>query len=199
MEVARQALRFIRESGVSVTEFAEKIAKYQRAHVSLALNHPVPMDKCRWIFQNIDISIVYPKYIISGNIKPFPISYQSIWLKRNESERDVYRRIASWLKLPDEEKLKKFKRIIKTEKRLNFVKQRFGAPYQDNVASSPNMFKVGPGDSQSIKESSTQSTCSNADVTIVEGKISRYSISSAFQGEDISSTSLKNLNYLIWT
>ena len=198
MEVARQALRFIRESGVSVTEFAEKIAKYQRAHVSLALNHPVPMDKCRWIFQNINISIVYPN-IIYGNMKPFPISYQSIWLNRNESERDVYRRIASWLKLPDEEKLKKFKRIIKTEKRLNFVKQRFGAPYQDNVASSPNMFKVGPGDSQSIKESSTQSTCSNADVTIVEGKISRYSISSAFQGEDISSTSLKNLNYLIWT
>ena len=46
-KVAGEALHFIRENGVSVTEFAEKIARYQRAHVSLALNHPVPMEKCR--------------------------------------------------------------------------------------------------------------------------------------------------------
>ena len=86
--------------------------------------------------------------------------------------------------------------MIKTEKRLNFVKQRFGAPNQDKVASSPNILKVGPGDSQTIKESSTQSTCNNADVTIVEGK--KYYISGSFQGEDnISSKSMKNLNYLI--
>jgi len=46
-KIAGEALRFIRESGVSVTEFAEKIARFQRAHVSLCLNHPVPMEKCR--------------------------------------------------------------------------------------------------------------------------------------------------------
>ena len=46
-KIAGEALRFIRENGVSVTEFAEKIARFQRAHVSLTLNHPVPMDKCR--------------------------------------------------------------------------------------------------------------------------------------------------------
>ena len=46
-EVAGAALRFIRENGVSVTEFAEKVARFQRAHVSLTLNHPVPLDKCR--------------------------------------------------------------------------------------------------------------------------------------------------------
>ena len=122
---------------------------------------------------------MFPKNINSGNIKPIHIFYQSIQLNRNESERDVYRRIASWLKLPDEEKLKKFKRMIKTQKRLNFVKQRFGAPNQDKVASSPNMLKDGPGDSQSIKESSTLSTCSNADVTIVEGKKLNYHIRGA--------------------
>ena len=49
-------------------------------------------------------------------------------LFRNDSERDVYRRIATWLKLTDSERLKKFKRITKTEKRLNFVNQRFPPP-----------------------------------------------------------------------
>ena len=49
-------------------------------------------------------------------------------LYRNESERDVYRRIATWLKLTNSERLKKFKRITKTEKRLNFVNQRFPPP-----------------------------------------------------------------------
>ena len=49
-------------------------------------------------------------------------------LFRNDSERDVYRRIATWLKLTNSERLKKFKRITKTEKRLNFVNQRFPAP-----------------------------------------------------------------------
>ena len=82
--------------------------------------------------------------------------------------------------------------MIKTEKRLNFVKQRFGAPNQDKVASSPNMLKVGPSDSLSIKESSTQSNCNIADVTIVEGKKLKYYISGS-----LSSKSLKNLNYLI--
>ena len=47
---------------------------------------------------------------------------------RNDSERDVYRRIATWLKLTNSERLKKFKRITKTEKRLNFVNQRFPPP-----------------------------------------------------------------------
>ena len=49
-------------------------------------------------------------------------------LFRNDSERDVYRRIATWLKLTNSERLKKFKRITKTEKRLNFVNQRFPPP-----------------------------------------------------------------------
>ena len=49
-------------------------------------------------------------------------------LFRNDSERDVYRRIAAWLKLTNSERLKKFKRITKTEKRLNFVNQRFPPP-----------------------------------------------------------------------
>ena len=46
--IAGEALRFIRQNGVSVTEFAEKIAKFQRAHVSIILNHPVPIEKCRF-------------------------------------------------------------------------------------------------------------------------------------------------------
>ena len=49
-------------------------------------------------------------------------------LLRNEAERDVYRRIDTWMKLPEADRLKKFKRIAKTEKRLNFVKQRFPPP-----------------------------------------------------------------------
>ena len=86
--------------------------------------------------------------------------------------------------------------MIKTEKRLNFVKQRFGAPNQDKIASTPNMLKVGPGDSQTTKESSTQSTCNNADVTIVEGKKLKYYISGSFQGKQqvIEKFKLLNLN-----
>ena len=64
LKVAGEALRFIRENGVSVTEFAEKIARYQRAHVSLALNHPIPMEKCRLLIKNYtlyDLGIVVTK------------------------------------------------------------------------------------------------------------------------------------------
>ena len=57
LKVAAEALHFIRQSGVSVTEFAEKIARYQRAYVSLALNHPVPMENCRSVF-TIEIYII---------------------------------------------------------------------------------------------------------------------------------------------
>ena len=51
--IAGEALRFIRQNGVSVTEFAEKIAKFQRAHVSIILNHPVPIEKCRLVSKSM--------------------------------------------------------------------------------------------------------------------------------------------------
>ena len=60
--------------------------------------------------------------------------------------------------------------MIKTEKRLNFVKQRFGAPIQNKAASSPNMVKDDPNISQSIEESNILPTSSNDYVTNVEGK-----------------------------
>ena len=73
----------------------------------------------------------------------------------------MYRRVAAWLKLPNEERLKKFKRIIKTEKRLNFVKQRFGAPSQGDEAESTNITENAPNDAKTIRETSISPTLNN--------------------------------------
>ena len=70
----------------------------------------------------------------------------------------MYRRVAAWLKLPDEERLKKFKRIIKTEKRLNFVKQRFGAPSQGDEAESTHITENAPNDAKTIRETNMSPT-----------------------------------------
>ena len=71
--------------------------------------------------------------------------------------------------------------MIKTEKRLNFVKQRFGAPNQNKTETSPNMLKDDPNDSKSIKESSVLSTRRDDFVTIMEGKKLKLHIKVAIQ------------------
>ena len=79
--------------------------------------------------------------------------------------------------------------MIKTEKRLNFVKQRFGAPNQNKTETSPNMLKDGPNDSKSIKESSTLLTHRDDFVTIMEGKKLKLHIKVAIQDEDYTTVS----------
>ena len=85
LKVSSEALHFIRQSGVSVTEFAEKIARYQRAYVSLALNHPVPMENCRSVF-TIEIYIICSiKQFIQSLIIQFIYATYSI-TEMNQSE-----------------------------------------------------------------------------------------------------------------
>ena len=65
------------------------------------------------------------------------------------------------MKLPDVDKLKKFRRITKTEKRLNFVKHRFPPPsaqleIPDKVEDTTNIQPVGKESPPQIDNTSVQ-------------------------------------------